>query len=208
MISQPHRRIISAAGLAALTLASPISARDEIDSLGLTRCAIFRIIEADISRNGLEARVQIDPAELIIQSALPPQMNLESLSIKSVAWDPDRQKIIFVIWAPQTPEIPPVEIGVRNQWPWIKTYAIELAADPNLLLVGELPSRRRPKPKILAKPGTPAVLMMSTPNMRITMDVLPLQPGSVGETIFVRDSATGRVLKAQVAAENVLVADF
>ena len=66
----------------------------------------------------------------------------------------------------------------------------------------------RSKPPVLAKPGTPATLIMLGQNVRITTTVDPLQPGSKGQRILVRDTTTARVLNAEVVDEGLLQTNF
>jgi flagella basal body P-ring formation protein FlgA len=61
---------------------------------------------------------------------------------------------------------------------------------------------------VLAKPGTPATLVMLGQNMRITTTVDPLQPGIRGQCILVRDPATARVMTAEVVDEGLLQISF
>lgn len=61
---------------------------------------------------------------------------------------------------------------------------------------------------VLAKPGRPATLIMLGQNVRITTTVLPLQPGSKGQSILVRDPATARVMRAEVVDEGLLRTSF
>jgi flagella basal body P-ring formation protein FlgA len=61
---------------------------------------------------------------------------------------------------------------------------------------------------VLAKPGRFATLVMLGQNIRITTTVLPLQPGSKGQRILVRDPDTQRVMSAEVVDEGLLQAGF
>ena len=69
-------------------------------------------------------------------------------------------------------------------------------------------SPARSKPPVLAKPGKPATLVMLGQNVRITTTVVPLQPGSKGQRILVRDPATARVMTAEVVDEGLLQTSF
>jgi len=64
------------------------------------------------------------------------------------------------------------------------------------------------KPPVLVKPGRPATLVMLGQNVRITTTVEPLQPGSKGQCILVRDLTTSRVLSAEVLGEGLLQASL
>ena len=69
-------------------------------------------------------------------------------------------------------------------------------------------SQARSKPPVLAKPGKPATLVMLGQNVRITTTVVPLQPGTKGQCILVRESATARVMTAEVVDEGLLQTSF
>jgi flagella basal body P-ring formation protein FlgA len=45
-------------------------------------------------------------------------------------------------------------------------------------------------------------------NVRVTTTVNPLQPGSKGQRILVRDTTTARVLKAEVVDQGLLQTNF
>jgi flagella basal body P-ring formation protein FlgA len=49
---------------------------------------------------------------------------------------------------------------------------------------------------------------MQGQNMRITTTVVPLEPGSKGQTIRVRDVVTARVMTAEVVDEGLLRTSF
>jgi hypothetical protein len=71
---------------------------------------------------------------------------------------------------------------------------------------GLVPARFRPP--VLARPGWPATLVVLGRNFRITTTVIPLQPGSKGQCILVRNTATERVIPAEVVAEGLLRTSF
>ena len=84
--------------------------------------------------------------------------------------------------------------------PWPRPYDAAHA--------GEGPSPVKVRPPALAKPGRPATLIILGPNIRITTTVIPLQPGSKGQSIRVRDLASARVMTAEVVDEGLLQASF
>jgi hypothetical protein len=71
---------------------------------------------------------------------------------------------------------------------------------------GSSPAKSRPTP--LARPGRPATLVMFGHNSRITTTVIPLESGSKGQVIRVRDPANARLLTAEVVAEGLLQTSF
>ena len=73
---------------------------------------------------------------------------------------------------------------------------------------GQGVSRTRIKAPVLAKPGKPATLVMLGENVRITATVIPLQPGSKGQRILVRELTTARVMNAEVVDEGLLRTSF
>jgi len=78
--------------------------------------------------------------------------------------------------------------------------------EPGQAVQGSNPAKSRPTP--LAKPGRPATLVMLGHNSRITTTVIPLESGSKGQLIRVRDPANERLLTAEVVAEGLLRASF
>lgn len=84
--------------------------------------------------------------------------------------------------------------------PWPRPY------EP--ALVGQKPDTRKVRPPTLAKAGQPATLIILGHNFRVTTTVIPLQPGSKGQCIRVRDTSSTRVMTAEVIAEGLLQTSF
>ncbi len=130
-------------------------------------------------------------------------------------WEP--QALGLVIGQELRPEeisnlagIPVETTGDANGWarrgvtstvlPWPRPY--------KSALVGQNPDTRKVRPPTLAKAGRPATLIILGHNLRITTTVIPLQPGSKGQCIRVRDTSSARVMTAEVVAEGLLQTSF
>jgi len=66
------------------------------------------------------------------------------------------------------------------------------------------PTSRKVRPAILAKSGSPASLIVVGKGFRITLPVICLQPGTLGQRIRVRDPAGTRILIAEVVSAETL----
>ena len=137
------------------------------------------------------------------------------LLVKNVRFNPIRRETVFELWASHEPQYLPFEVTTRRDprifgWPQggleddrsRRDYKTESPT------TGQGRNRARSKPPVLAKPGTPATLIMLGQNVRITTTVDPLQPGSKGQRILVRDIATARVMNAEVVDEGLLQTSF
>ena len=136
------------------------------------------------------------------------------LLVKKIGFDPLRRETVFELWASQEPQYLPFEVTTRRD-----PRSLGLATGMGLVEAGgghqtESPTTGqrggsdRSKPPVLAKPGTPATLIMLGQNVRITTTVVPLQPGSKGQCILVRDTTTARVMNAEVVDEGLLQTSF
>jgi Chaperone for flagella basal body P-ring formation len=73
---------------------------------------------------------------------------------------------------------------------------------------GQGPETRKVRPPTLAVAGRPATLIILGHNLRITTTVIPLQPGTKGQCIRVRDASSARVMTGEVVAEGLLQTSF
>ncbi len=174
----------------------------------ISRREIFRAVQAELSRRKILNRTDLHPEDLIVQAALPVLLLGESLEIKTVRYDPYRRAVILELWAPQLPQIPPTEITVKDKPEFIAAIASkaeELSFTAGAVV--EIPHTDRlvaHRLVFLTKPGTPATLVILGQNLRITVSVLPLQSGSRGQSILVRDVENGRVMRGKVMDQNLL----
>jgi hypothetical protein len=182
----------------------------------LSRREIFQAIQNDLAQMGISGRAELRPGDLNIQSSVPVLRVDMALKVKNVAFDPIRRETVFELWAPQEPQYLPFEVTTRRD-PQILGLASKLAWRPveavgdsrtDSPTTGQGASRARSKAPVLAKPGRPATLVMLGQNVRITTTVVPLQPGTKGQCILVRESTTARVMTAEVVDENLLQTSF
>lgn len=182
----------------------------------LSRQEIFQAIQDDLARLGVPARAELRPADLSIQSSIPVLRDDFGLQVKGIRFDPLRRVTVFELWTSRQPQYLPFEV-TTNRDPQSWGLSPELARQ----LAGPGTSSRRgspsiaqsqvgirPKPVVLAKPGTPARLIMLGENVRITTTVIPLQPGAKGQSILVRDLDSARVMTAEVVDQNLLQMRF
>jgi hypothetical protein len=182
----------------------------------LSRREIFRAIQDDLARREISGRGELRPEDLNIQSSVPVLKVDTGLKVKRIGFDPFRHVVVFELWASQEPQFLPFEVTTRRDplsWGLTSGSAWRLAEAAEELPIkspakAQEASRARSKPPMLAKPGTPATLVMQGQNMRITTTVVPLEPGSKGQTIRVRDVVTARVMTAEVVDEGLLRTSF
>jgi len=163
---------------------------------------------------GISGWRELRPEDLHIQSSVPVLKVDMGLMVKNIRFNPLRRETIFELWASQEPQYLPFEVTTRRD-----PRFFGLASGMGLAKAGGGPRTESPttgqrgradrsKPPVLAKPGTPATLIMLGQNVRITTTVDPLQPGSKGQRILVRDTTTARVLNAEVVDEGLLQTNF
>ena len=168
----------------------------------LSRREIFQAIQNDLAQKGISGRGELQPGDLKIQSSVPVLQDDMGLQVKRIGFDPIRRETVFELWTSHEPQYLPFEVTTRrdpqslgltsrSEWKLGEAGGESRTGSP---AIGQGASRARSKPPVLAKPGRPATLVMLGQNVRITTTVVPLQPGSKGQCILVRDPATARVM--------------
>ena len=178
----------------------------------VTRQEIFQAIQNHFAQKGIVPRDGLKPMDLKIQSALPvfePDMGLQ---VKQIDYDPLRRELVFKMWASRQPRYLPFAVTSRRDPQGLGLASLlgrqgqgTASANPPTDKGNHTASSKLP---ILARPGSAAVLVMQGPSMRITMAVVPLQSGTKGQRILVRDPITWRVMAAQVVGEGLLQASL
>jgi hypothetical protein len=175
----------------------------------LSRQEIFQVIQSDLARRTTSTKGDLRPDDLRIQSSVPVLSSEMGLEVKKVSFDPIRRETVFQLWASQEPQYLPFEVttrrvpqslGLDQLW---AASAVETDMADNRTN-GRSAGRAAYKPPVLAKPGSLATLIMLGQNVRITISVVPLQAGTKGQRILVRDPAASLVRSAEVVGEGLL----
>lgn len=174
-----------------------------------SRQEIFQAIQDELDRRGISKQGELRPDDLNIQSTVPGLLVGKGLQVKNIRFDPFRREIVFEIQASQASRSLPFEVTLRDKADLISKLAEGLAdagasAQTVSPTAGKRVSAAQSKPRVLAKPGTLATVVMLGENVRITITVAPLQPGVKGQSILVRDVSSLRVMTAEVVDENLL----
>ena len=225
-------RIVSALGLVAMltppagarsadaplrkALLSPPEQSELIPRRGprlLSRREIFDAIQNDLAQKGISGRGELRPEDLRIQSSLPVLNEPMGLEVTRIGYDAIRRETVFELRASGEPQYLPFKVttrrnpqslGIGSGWDTKPLRAMGGTRATDSLGGG----RAAAKPPVLAKPGRPATLIMLGQNLRITTTVVPLQPGTKGQCILVRDISTSRVISAEVVDEGLLQTSF
>jgi len=193
---------------------SEVIARRELRPV--SRREIFQAIQNDLAQRGISDRDGLKPEDLKIQSSVPVVKVDMGLQVKTIRYSPIRRETVFELWASHVPHYLPFTVTTRRD-PRSLGLASNLAWKPGESgggfrtegpTTGQGVSQAHSKAPVLAKPGRPATLIMLGQNVRITTTVVPLQPGTKGQCILVRDLATSRVMTAEVVDENQLRTSF
>jgi hypothetical protein len=177
----------------------------------LLRQEIFQAIQRRLQQEGNTRRENLRPRDLMIQTSLPVLDADAGLKVKKISFDRLRRETVFELWTSGAPRYLPFDVATRRD-PRLWGGPLAAEMDPAELpaesksLTGRLASAAGQKPAVLAKPGSAATLVMLGENMRITLTVMPLQPGTKGQCILVRDAATARVMRVEVVGEGQLQA--
>ena len=175
----------------------------------ISRQEIFQAIQNDLAQKGISARAELRPEDLKIQASVPAIIVDTGLLVKNIRYSPIRRETVFELWTSREPQFLPFEVTTRRN---PDSLGLGTSLDTKLLsavgdtraTISQAHGQAAAKPPVLAKPGRPATLVMLGQNVRITTTVEPLQPGSKGQCILVRDLTTSRVISAQVVDEGLL----
>lgn len=182
----------------------------------LSRREIFEAIQNDLAQKGISGRGNLRPGDLEIQCSVPVLQPDMGLQVKRVGFDPIRRTTVFELWTSGEPQYLPFEVTARRDprsWGlnppsgWDHGNAGGPSPAENSA-AGQGAGRTRSQSPVLAKPRSPATLVMLGQNIRITTTVVPLQPGTKGQQILVRDLATARVMTATVVGKGLLEISF
>jgi len=182
----------------------------------LSRREIFQAIQNHLAQMGIPGRGELRTEDLNIQSSVP-VLNVDmGLIVKKIRFNPLRSETVFELWASHEPQYLPFEVttrldpqtfGLASRMGWGPTET-GWGRQTESLKTGQEGSPAHSKSPVLAKPGTTATLIMFGQNVRITTTVEPLQPGTKGQSILVRDTTTARVMNAEVVDKGLLQTNF
>jgi hypothetical protein len=180
----------------------------------VSRGEIFQAIRNDLARKGARESGIPRPEDLKVQFAAPVFGKDAGLQVRKIAFDPVRHETFFELWTSKRPRLLPFRVAAK--WdpqaaglvpPYDKAATPESGIGrPAQAGQGLKPTKSRAP--VLAKPGRPATLVMLGHDLRITMTVMPLQPGTKGQCILVRDTFNSRIMRAEVVAEGLLHTDL
>jgi hypothetical protein len=154
------------------------------------------------------------PEDLKVQFAAPVSGQDAGLQVKKIGFDPVRHETIFELWTSKEPQLLPFQVAMRwdsRTTGLVARYdkeGIPESSARESTQSGRGQDSARSRPPVLAKPGRSATLVMLGHNLRITTSVMPLQPGTKGQRILVRDTATERIMRVEVVAEGLLRTSF
>jgi hypothetical protein len=182
----------------------------------LSHREIFQAIQDGLARIGISGKAGLQLADLRIQSTVPVLREDMGLKVERIGFDPLRRETVFKLWTSLQPQYLPFEVTTRRDpqsWGLTSELAAKLAENQGTnravsRVIGQGGSRPVTKPIMLAQPGAPATLIMLGQNVRITTTVVPLQPGTKGQSILVRDLTTARVMTAEVIDQDLLQTRF
>jgi len=176
-----------------------------------SRQEVFTAIRDGLAKRGIPPSTALRPEDLSVQAAVPALRDDLGLEITRIGYDAIRGKTVFDLWSRNEPQYLPFRVTTSRApgsggLTVVAPISRPRRASANGVLGGEplLPPSR---PSALARPGHPATLIMLGRNLRITATVVPLQPGSKGDCILVRDLATARILHAEVVGDGLLEAE-
>jgi len=196
-------------------LAAP-SQRSKMIPRLLSRREIFQAIQTGLAQRGISGWEGLQPEDLKIQSSLPVLTSDVGLHLARIRCDAIRREAVIELRASHEPQYLPFEVRVHDDdarfsarfHHGAQTGEAGGGVQTTSPMSNQLANQGRLKPPFMAKPGRPATLVMLGQHVRVTTIVVPLQPGSRGQSILVRDPATKRVMTAKVVDDGLLETAF
>jgi hypothetical protein len=200
----------------------------------ISRREILEAIQSALAKRGIPARGNLRQEDLKVQSVVPALRDDPGLQVKRIGFDPVRHETVFELWASNEPQYLPFQVTTRGDAQSLGLSALPAFRGSHSPAFAEDKLRESDKPgegvtqwkespngnssqglnrprsqaSVLAKPGRWATLVITGKNLRITTTVVPLESGSKGQCIRVRDPNSARILNAEVVGEGLLRASF
>jgi hypothetical protein len=175
----------------------------------------------------LGAEHAVDPASLNLQLSPLVTSDDPGLEVTSVEFDTLHQVTRFRLWTAKEPEKLPFCVTISGRLmgglmspqgtPQAPAAAERRAAHPaeattasvhseiahSVVETGDVKSSAK-ESEALVKAGVATRLVIEGADYRLTSTVIPLEPGTLGQEIRVRDPLTHKILSAQVAGPGLL----
>lgn len=161
---------------------------------------VFDAICRSLQRNGDSEWTRLRPQDILLQSQVLVSPGDAGLQVLRADTDAGLGSAKFLLWPSKDPKVLPFIVTVRlEQGPAIDPARTGpwIGGSRNAGTPAAAPAKRA-KPEILVSTGQRATLVLHSDVLRMIADVMPLEPGALGQQIRVRLLVTGKIFSAQV----------
>jgi hypothetical protein len=193
---------------------SEVSIPDRIvvrtDSRAITLNEVFETIRAALAQKGLISADALRPEDVLLESQILVAPGDSGLQVMRMDLDRGLRRARFLLWPSHSPKVLPFFATAKLEGD-LEGLSYRAPADlghiANTRAV--VPAAARPaKAEILVGQGERATLLLRSETLRMFVDVVSLERGTLGQQIRVRMTETGKILNARVDGRSHLEVTF
>jgi hypothetical protein len=183
------------------------------DERAITLSEVFTAIRMALKQNGMPSAGTLRPEDIVLESQILVRPGDPGLQVMRMDLDRGLRRARFLLWPSHDPRVLPFYVTARFETglPLAPIpLAPQISRDTRDSAVPEPAYRKEPpvKGEILVAQGERATLTLQSAAVRIFVDVVSLEKGTLGQQIRVRLLDSGKVFIAQVNGRSRLAAAF
>jgi hypothetical protein len=179
------------------------------DSRPITLTEVYEAVRRALKRTGMPAATTLQPGDVLFESQVFVGLGDSGLQVMHMEFDRGLRRARFLLWPSRSPKVLPFFATARLEGE-LPLAPIRPSMEFSRLAQNSVtPAAKRPAmQEILVAPGERATLTLHSNALRIFVDVVSLERGTLGQQIRVRMMDTGKVLSAQVDGRDHLDVKF
>jgi hypothetical protein len=180
------------------------------DSRAITLSEVFEAIRSALHRSGAPGAAALRPGDVFLESQVFVGPGDSGLRVMRVDIDDGLRRARFLLWPSRSPKVLPFFVTVQfaGEMPLVPLRAFmefrRIAQRSAITAVAARPAKK----EILVAAGESATLTLHSDTLRIFVDVVSLERGTLGQQIRVRMPETGKIFNAQVDGRAHLEVKF
>jgi hypothetical protein len=180
------------------------------DSRPITLSEVFEAIRSALHRSGAPGAAALQPGDVFLESQVFVGPGDSGLRVMRVDLDRGLRRARFLLWPSRSPKVLPFFVTVQfaGEMPLAPLHPVmefRRIAQHSAVTIA---AARPPKQEILVAAGESATLTLHSDTLRIFVDVVSLERGTLGQQIRVRMPETGKIFNAQVDGRGHLEVKF
>lgn len=175
----------------------------------ITLAEVFAAIRAALQQSGVPAADAVRPEDILFQSQVFVSPGDSGLQVMRMEFDRGLRRVRFLLWPSHDPKVLPFFVTARigGQLPMAPVHST-IESGPLIDHAAPVPgASREVSAPILVTRGERATLVLTSDALRMYVDVISLDSGTLGQRVQVRTDA-GKVFSAQVDGRAHLAVRF